>query len=324
MNRALGTLLAVLVTGLIVSLPVRAQDPFMFGVVSNTFNHTEHESLLINALTETDAAGLSFVVVNGIKSASESCSDSLYQHRYDLLNLSETAIILSLTASDWAGCNNKDGVSIAAERLSHIRELYFSDTVSLGQSTTPVFRQSILPQFRTYSENTRWESHGILFATLNVPSPNNHWVKDGGRNNEFEDRLIANKDWLHRLFLLATVKKTPGIVLFSDADFMAPPPHHLSLLQEQRDGFTEIRQQLQKLAAGYKGRILLVHNQNSDNAPTAIRWSKNIGHIRVHAAWMSIKVNRQTPAVFTVQALTGLPKLPLVPPPPTELSSVAP
>ncbi len=267
MKKALSTLCAVLLSWMIVSAPAHAQQRFMFGLVSNTFTHTEHESLLIKSLTETDAANFPFVVVNGIKSSSESCSDGLYQQRYDLFNLSETAVMLSITGADWADCFNKDKVSIATDRLTHIRELFFPDTVSLGQHNISVLRQSILPQFRNYAENTRWESHGILFATINVPAPNNHWIIDGGRNSEFEDRLIANKDWLHRLFLLATVKKSPGIVIFSDADFLTSPPQHLSLLHEKRDGFVEMRELFHKLAAGYKGRVLLVHSDTGDNTP---------------------------------------------------------
>jgi hypothetical protein len=308
MNKALGSLLAVIFSGLMVS--AQAQTPFMFGVVNNTFTHTEHESLLIKSLSETDSADFPFVVVNGIKSSFESCSDGLYQQRRDLLNLSQTAIIVSLTGADWVGCHNKQGGAIATERLNHIREVFYVDAVSLGQYNIPLVRQSILPQFRSYPENTRWESHNIVFATINTPLPNNHWISDGGRNSEFEDRLIANKDWLQRVFLLATVKKSPAIVLFSDANFLTSGTQAQPLMQEVRDAFTGIRQSFQKLAASYKGRVLIVHNQPNDtNASTPnIQWDNNIGQVAIRSPWMAVNVDTHTPTMFTLHTLKDIPQ----------------
>lgn len=323
MNKVLGTLLATVVAGLLATAPARAQTPFMFGVVGNTFTDTEHESLLIKSLSEADSVRFPFVVVNGIKAAGESCSDGLYQQRRDILSLAETPVMVSLTAADWTGCNNQHSQSIATERLGHVRDVFFNDTVSLGQHTLPVVRQSVSPQFRRFAENTRWESHGVLFATLNIPAPNNHWIKDGGRNSEFEDRSIANIDWLNRVFLLANVKKSPGIVLFSDANFLATRAPFQSLLHEERDGFTEIRQHLLKLAATYKGQILLVHSQTGDKNPPEIQWTGKIGQIAIQSPWMAIHVTPSTSGVFTLQKLKDIPDLVPAPAVGHEKASVA-
>ena len=32
----------------------------------------------------------------------------------------------------------------------------------------------------------------IVTSSLNAPAPNNHYLTAGGRNGEFEDRIIAN------------------------------------------------------------------------------------------------------------------------------------
>jgi hypothetical protein len=310
MNRVFFTLLTVLLTGLLVSGTVHAQERFTFGVVNNTFTDTEHETRLIKALTETDIADFPFVVINGIKSSGESCSDGLYQQRQTLLNMSETAVILSLTGADWTHCNNKHGASIATDRLSHIRELFFAAPNSLGQYTIPVFQQSALPKFRSFAENMRRESHGILFATINLPTPNNHWLSDGGRNSEFEDRSIANKDWLHKLFILAGVKKSPGIVLFSDANLLDPPSQTHSLLYGERDGFQEIRQLFVQLAKNYRGRILLIHSPAEDTPFRMIQWRNNIGTAAGYTPWMSVHVNLKSTALFTLETRHEPPPIP--------------
>lgn len=323
MTKLMGTLLATSLAGLMACGSAGAQAPFMFGVLGNTFSDTEHESLLIRSITEVDSANLTFVLVNGIKSPSESCSDGLYQQRRDLLDLSETAIVVSLTAADWIGCHNKHGASISTERLTHIRDLFFTDAQSLGQHTLPVVRQSVLPQYRRYAENARWESHGILFSTLNIPVPNNHWIKDGGRNNEFEDRVIANKDWLNRLFLLANVQKSPGIVIFSDANFMAPHATSPSLLQGERDGFAEVRQHLATLAAGFKGKVLLVHSQVDDTMSATINWAGNLGQVAIHGPWMAIEVSPGNASVFTIKNRKDIPGLVPAPTPASEEIALA-
>src|SRR5690606_20388482 len=137
--------------------------------------------------------------------------------------------IVSITASDWAQCVNAKNRSIATERISRVRDVFFTDEFSLGDSKIPVSRQSAMPKFRMYAENMRWRINDVMFATINLPSNNNNYLNAAGRNNEFEDRQIANTDWLKRLFLTAKIGKMDGIVLFCDG-IPFPPAEHSSLL----------------------------------------------------------------------------------------------
>lgn len=197
--------IALLGAALCAAPATRAQDSFNFGVIGHSFSGNPDEGVLRRALDQSDADNLAFVVVNGIKSAAEPCSDALYSARRDLLNEAENGVIVSLAASDWVGCRNKNG-SVAIERLNRVRDLFFPDEFSFGASKVPLFRQSVTPKFRSYTENARWEFGDVLFATVNLPAANNHFLQDGGRNSEFEDRLIANKDWLRRVFTFAAQK----------------------------------------------------------------------------------------------------------------------
>ncbi|MFC6521150.1 hypothetical protein ACFQAT_16865 [Undibacterium arcticum] len=172
---------------------------FSFGVIPHAFQNGTDETPLRDAIAETNRENLAFVVVNGIKASKEACDDALYDRRKSLLNAAENGIVISLAASDWTECKNAKARSAAVERLNRLREVFFTDDFSLGASKIPLVRQSSSAKFRSYVENARWEFATVLFATVNLPGQNNHYRSDAGRNSEFEDRLIANRDWLDRI-----------------------------------------------------------------------------------------------------------------------------
>jgi hypothetical protein len=260
---------------------------FRFGVLTQA-NEIKPEddgpADLLDTLTDEK---LAFVVANGIKTSDEPCTDELYVERRDAFDGAKLTLIPSLTANDWTRCMNSAGKPAAIERLNHVRELFFPEKFSLGERKIPVIRQSITPQFRSYSENARWRFRNVLFATIHLPANNNNYVSEAGRNSEFEDRLIANRDWLQRLFMFAKRKKIDGIVLFSDGNPLAIPRREdLARLKADRDGFLAVRRQILKLAQGFPGKILIVHReaagQRSSTASTQrIRWSRNLGEVGI-------------------------------------------
>jgi hypothetical protein len=237
--------------------------------------------------------------VGGIKSGIEPCSDELYAQRRTLLNQARHGLVVSVAESDWSDCRYRDGRPAALERLHRVRELFFTDDLSLGASRIPLMRQSANPKFRDYAENARWEIGGIMFATVNLPANNNRYLTAAGRNGEFEDRLVANQDWLQRIVVHAKRKQYPGIVIFCDGHPLYPPKEDSA----RRDGFRETRRQLASLAASYPGKILVVHNQPPEDgrqeAP-AIHWKGNLGDLPVASDWVSVKVTPSHPALFAV------------------------
>jgi hypothetical protein len=300
LRSATGITHSLTLLGALIAPLAMAQDSFQFGVVGHTFGTTPDEAVLRKALADSDADNLAFVVVNGIKAGSEPCSDALYNRRRDLLRQAENGVIVSLAASDWVACRSKSG-AIASERLNRLRDLFFSDEFSFGASKIPLLRQSVTPKFRSYAENTRWEFGSVLFATINIPATNNHFVQDGGRNSEFEDRLIANLDWLQRLFGQATQKKLAGIVLFCDGNPLAPPSQHPFLLRGQRDGYAEMRQRINTLAASFRGKVLVVHGENlPDGSQERILWRRNLGNLGIAPGWSRLSVNNHHPDLFVL------------------------
>lgn len=285
---------------------------FRFGIFAQAAKAKLGESDFATALASLDDEKLAFVVADGIKSRHEPCLDELYSERRDLIDKSRNPVILSLSANDWTHCLNSSGKSASAERLNRIREVFFSEPFSFGTRAIPIVRQSLTPHFRSYSENSRWQVRNVLFATLHLPQNNNNYVAEAGRNAEFEDRLIANREWLQKLHIYAKRKKIDGIVLFSDGNPLAPATREsTSKANSRRDGFREIRRQIQKLASGFPGKILLVHMQasrteESEPPDLQIRWTRNLGELGVHAGISLISVV-SSPALFAVEEAPEMP-----------------
>jgi hypothetical protein len=304
-----GALAALLATALAcqpaAARSARAGEAFQFGVIGHSFKAGPDDSELRQAIRDTNQANLAFVVATGIKADSESCSDKLYARRMALLDESAWPLVVSLAASDWSGCKNSAGRSNAIERLNRLRELFFADDHSLGARKLTLARLSASAKFRSYAENSQWESGRVLFATINLPANNNHFLPEAGRNSEFEDRLVANRSWLQRLFAAAQRKKLEGIVLFSDGDVGVQNADERSLLPSfstKQDGFAGMRRQIRTLAKKFSGKVLLVDTKRRKNPPApAIEWNDNLGHIGVNASWVQIQVNPGRPNLFDIK-----------------------
>jgi hypothetical protein len=272
---------------------------FSFGVIAHPFKAAPNdEAVLRKAIDETDADDLAFVVANGIKAGSEPCTDRIYSTRKELLNSAKNGLIVSLASSDWSDCRHPDGKSAAIGRLNRLRELFFSDELSLGDSKIPLVRQSATAKFRSYGENARWEIGGVMFATINLPENNNRYLFEAGRNSEFEDRLVANRNWLHRVFTYAELRKSDAIVFFCDGNPMVPAPRGTV----RHDGFAETRQQIMALAGKYSGKVLIIHGRTNlkPGTSTDIVWHSNLGVLATAAPWIKVTVDSSVPTLFTV------------------------
>lgn len=279
-----------------------AGSGFRFGVIGPSAEKENGESILSDAITQTNEESLDFVIVHGIKSRTETCTDKIYGQRKDLLRKANGSVIVSLAASDWTDCKNTQGRPFAMERLSRLRDLFFSDDFSFGAKKIRLMHQSSYPKFRGYSENLRWEFEKVLFATINLPANNNNYRPEAGRNSEFDDRQIANRDWLQRIFSLAKRKKLDGIVLFCDGDPLSTPSNTRGFNSpNRRDGFVETRQQIIDLSAKFSGKVLLIHSQKKPySAPeNQILWHANLGSLSIGIDWIGLAVDSSDQNLFS-------------------------
>ena len=275
-------------------------DPaeFSFGVFAQTRASSPEDAILRTAIEESDSDNLAFVAIQGIKPGDAPCTDKVYLRQRALLDSARNGVIVSLSASDWAKCPGESGKSSAVAKLTRLRDLFFFDDFSLGATRIPVIRQSTIAKFRGFPENARWQIGPVMFATINLPANNNNYIVDAGRNSEFEDRLVANRDWLNRVFTFAQREKMAGIVLFSDGNPLVAP----RISAGQRDGYAETRKLIISLAGKFTGRILVVHGQSSGTSmPAAIRWQGNVGELSAAQDWAKINVDTTQASLFSIE-----------------------
>jgi hypothetical protein len=287
-------LFCLLATSLYLAAPTtNAAAEIRFGVISHA-GHTEGgETGLRTSIEQTDMERLDFVVVTGIKASSEPCDDELYSTRISTLHEAKNSIVVSLAGSDWAECPEEPKLA-GIGRLNRLREMLFPADPSQERNRLPVIRQSAIVKFRAYAENARWEVGQFMFATINLPANNNHFLSAAGRNSEFEDRLVANRDWLHRIFLYAESRRLKGIVLFCDGNPLALAPANM------RDGFAEVRRQLLNLTSRFQGKVLVVHG-TAVPSDDHIRWRNNLGELGISPGWVKITANTSRPELFRIQ-----------------------
>ncbi|MDB5959805.1 MAG: hypothetical protein JWP59_1099 [Massilia sp.] len=282
-------------------------DRHQFGIIGNSFHAGGGEARLKQAIADQSEAALAFVVVTGIKGVDEPCSDRLYARRRELLEDARRPLIMLPSSSDWSECKNPAGRSVAIERLNRLRELFYGEPVSLGARKLPLTRLSSSAKFRSYGENAHWQVGDVLYATINLPANNNHYRPEAGRNSEFEDRLVANRFWLNRLFAMAKREKLEAVVLFSEGDVKALTQRTglralLDRASSKADGFDEPRKQIAALSARYGGKVLLVDTDlTAPKAAPVIEWRGKLGHLSLGSQAVQVTVAPGTAQLFTLQ-----------------------
>lgn len=287
-------LLAFAFTPFLYAAPATENTSFYFAVIDQPA--LSNDIRLQAEIDRIRPQTLAFVVTNGVRAEDEPCTDSLYRERKNLFEESDKSLFLSLAGSDWIGCKSEDEADIRIERLQRLREILFEADHSFGMVSTPLTRQSSSARYADFPENTYWEYGNILFVTLHLPASNNHYLNAAGRNNEFEERLMANLYWLKRVFMLAERNSHSAIVIFCDGN---PFSEEKKLAPASRDGFQEIRQLINKLAGDFPGKVLLVHGEAIEKNHD-IQWKSNLGIVGAGSKWLDIGVFPDTKNLFLV------------------------
>ncbi|MGF6984900.1 hypothetical protein QFZ99_004377 [Paraburkholderia atlantica] len=272
------------------SAPAHAEaSRFGFAVISDTMHSPADEGGTQRLL---DAIGrerdVRFIVYDGnLKGPKEVCRDELFERRHALLDSSRSALFFIPGQHDWIDCGTAEaGGFDPVERLDQLRQTLFADPTSMGQNPIALTRESEVSRFRPFRENVRWVVNekanekantkgggDIVFIGLNAPGPNNHYLSAGGRNGEFEDRVIANAFWLEHAAEYAKRRDARAIVVFIQGDFdpeRYERPERFAWLHfahsPRRDGFLEFKRSLVKLAQIFSGPVVVVHADDERQA----------------------------------------------------------
>jgi hypothetical protein len=289
---SLGWFALLLCSALIASS--QAAEPLRFTVMMHVVRDAAEDTELRAAFEAAQTGDPSFIVVNGMRAPGEPCTDRLFRQRAAMLESGTVPVILSLAGSDWIDCRDRQGRPASMAWLNLLREQVYGEISWSGARHLTLRRQSASRAFRSYTENTRWVIDNVLFATLNLPAENNHYMASAGGNSEFEDRATANREWIKRLGLQARMERRPLIVLFCDGNPLPAPARR----SEQRDGFAEVRQQLRQLAEKSDARVLLIQGpeQRSPKVPREIVWDGRLGYVNLRAGVSGFTIDLAAPA----------------------------
>ncbi|GEM_PF-76458 len=197
-------------------------NSFELGVIGN-MPYYDQNAAWTNARNELNTAALSFAVhLGNLKGFNRQCDTTYYTTLLNQFNALTHSLIYTPGENDWATCSRIDnGNYYFEDRLSLLRNLFFSGNQSLGQNKLTLKRQSTeMVGYGAYPENALWTINNVTFATFHVVGYNDNAGLQPGdntaaglqRSGESAARQAANLAWLSYVFTAA--KSSKGLMLF--------------------------------------------------------------------------------------------------------------
>lgn len=227
-------------------------ETWRFAAIGDTPYSDYERRELPHLLADIADQNPAFIVhVGDFKDSRAPCNDEMFLDRRALFDASRTPFIYVVGDNEWTDCQQvAAGRYDPVERLQRLRELFFAQPVSLGKQTLKVEQQA-----GGYSEHLRWRLGPVLFASLNVPGPNNNFGSGPAPSNEFLARNPPLIDWLRQAFAIARREQAAGIVIVMQAN--PGFKHHAAGLTHA--GFRDLLAALQEETLAFPGQVLLIH-----------------------------------------------------------------
>jgi hypothetical protein len=226
-----------------------AQAPAVrFGVVGDMPYNALEEPGFEQLLKAFDAEPFDFIVhIGDFKSGSSDCSDALFEARRRQFDAVAHPFVYTPGDNEWTDCARLlAGRHDPLERLAQLRALFAPAGATLGRRKLKVERQD------AYPENARWAVGPAVFATFNMPGPDNN---ARAMPEEARARNAANLAWLRELFAAARARKACCVALFTQANvfggFPGPPAPH--------EAFRPFIDALARAVVAFPGAVLFVN-----------------------------------------------------------------
>ena len=241
---------ALLLSGLWLAGSVSAES-WRFAVIGDTPYNAYERSKLPRMLDDIADEHPGLIVHAGdFKDSRTICSDELFCDRHTLFAASRVPLLYVVGDNEWTDCRQlAAGHFDPLERLQKLRELFFAEPQSLGRQTLPVEQQANTP------EHLRWRLGPVLFLSLNVPGPNNHFGLGSTPSDEYLARNPVLIDWLRQGFAVARREQAAGMVIVMQAN--PGFKHHAAGLTHA--GYRDLLETLRTETLAYSGQVLLVH-----------------------------------------------------------------
>lgn len=213
-------------TFLFLAATVQAQQPFSFvalGDLPYGFAQSAYGPYrtLIERINQ-DAPAFS-VHIGDFKSGSTHCSDEEFANQLAHFQRFKGAVVYTPGDNEWTDCHRtNNGQFDPLERLTALRQRFFTPGLSLGEKPMPVQNQSVdSSAFGRYVENVRWLHQGVMFATVHIVGSNNNLEsRDIAASREFFERDAANIAWIQATFEQAQLQQASALVFAFQADVL--------------------------------------------------------------------------------------------------------
>lgn len=213
-------------TFLLLAATVQAQQPFSFVALGDLPYGSAQSAYgpyrtLIERINQ-DAPAFS-VHIGDFKSGSTHCSDEEFANQLAHFQRFKGAVVYTPGDNEWTDCHRtNNGQFDPLERLTALRQRFFTPGLSLGEKPMPVQNQSVdSSAFGRYVENVRWLHQGVMFATVHIVGSNNNLEsRDIAASREFFERDAANIAWIQATFEQAQLLQASALVFAFQADVL--------------------------------------------------------------------------------------------------------
>jgi hypothetical protein len=277
-------------------------ETWRFALIGDTpYNAYERRELPIMLDKIVDEHPAFIVHAGDFKQGNAPCSDALFQDRYTLFNAVTKPFIYVPGDNEWTDCSRiLAGGFEPLERLNKLREIFFIDQLSLGQTKLKVERQSA-----AYPEHQRWQLGPVLFLTLNSPGGNNNYGRSPAPSAEFMARHPRTLDWLRQGFAIARRDQLPAVVIIMQAN---PGFKHFAA-GLAHSGFRELLETLRDETMNFPGQVLFVHgdthSQHIDQPlrhPVTKQTMTNFTRVETFGypfmGWIKVIIDTELPQLF--------------------------
>jgi hypothetical protein len=251
-----------------------------------------------------------------------SCRGSSVRSRSAVCSAASLAPILRCSRRTFASTSS--GTYEPFERLTKLRQMFFSGDESLGRRTMRLTRQSGDARYAKFRENVRWNHGEVLFVTLHVVGSNNNLGRTPEMDAEYRERTAANLYWMREAFDLARRSGSRAIMIIAQANprFETSWPGYVqqrymlaglgfkSPETRRATGFDEFLAALEKETVTFSKPVVYVHGDTHifrvDKplfSSTSQRSIENFTRVETvgypDAHWVRARVDPKDPNVFT-------------------------
>jgi len=236
-----------------------SKDAFTF-IAYGDIPHVQEndvESTMGALLKSINKQSPSLIVHVGDTFGWQSCTNSMIDLHREMMNKLNAPVLYTPGDNEWRDCvDETEGDTYNLERLSYIRETYFSNQQTLGKIPEFVENQ----RGRGYPENMRLMKDNIAFITAHVVGSNNNFDPMSKKNTmEFFERDAANIDWITESFYM--YENASAFVVAIHADMFQPKLSHADIYQP-KPPYENFNNALNQLSSKFKKPVLILHGDS--------------------------------------------------------------